>query len=325
MKRSLMFVVFFSCALAAIGGSAAFAQNFPTKPIRIVLPFPPGGPTDLYARIVAQGLKEKLGQQSIVDNRPGASGTIGTEMVAKAAPDGYTLLFMSTHHAINPYLYKNLPYNTEKDFTPIILVAINPSVLVAHPSLPANTIKELIALAKSKPGQLNYASNSIGGGAHLSTELLKSMAGINIMHIPYKGAAPAMNDLLAGHVPLMMTSVGPAVPHIKAGKLKALGVTSAKRLSNLPDVPTIGETVPGYEANSWFAMWGPGNMPKEIVSTLNKAIASLLHSPEVQKRFASLDAEPGGNSPEEFRAFQEAEMAKWSKVIKEIGLQLEAN
>jgi tripartite-type tricarboxylate transporter receptor subunit TctC len=317
-------VVFSALMLISIAGDA-FAQTFPTKPIRIVLPFPPGGPTDLYGRIIAEGLKERLGQQVIVDNRPGASGIIGSEMVAKALPDGYTLLLMATHHTINPSLYKKLPYDTEKDFTPITLVATNPNILVAHPSLPANTIKELIALAKAKPGQINYASTSIGGGNHLSAELLKSMAGIDLFHIPYKGQAPAMNDLLAGHVTLMFTSVGLMVPHIKAGKLKALAVTSAKRAANLPDVPTIAETLPGYEANSWFGMWGPAGMPKELVTRLNQEIARVLHSPEVKKRFMALDAEPGGNSPEEFAAYQKLEMAKWAKVVKDCGIQLESN
>lgn len=314
--------VFAVLMLVAVPGRI-FAQSFPTKPIRIILPFPPGGPTDLYARLVAQGLTESIGQQVLVDNRAGASGIMGTEMVAKAPPDGYTLLLMSTHHAINPSLYKELPYDAVKDFTPLTLVAINPNVLVAHPSLPVNTLKELIALAKTKPGVLNYASNSIGGGNHLSAELFKSMAGIDIVHIPYKGQAPAMNDLLAGHVTLMFTSVGLTVPNVKAGKLKALGVTSTKRVANLPDVPTIGETLPGYEANSWFAMWGPAKMPKEIVTRLNTAIVKVLRSPEVKKRFLSLDAEVGGNSPEEFAVYQKAEMAKWAKLVKDIGLHLD--
>ncbi len=323
-KRELFLSVlaFFVLISTGIAGTA-FAQSFPAKTIRIILPFPPGGPTDFYARLVAQKLTDYLGQQVLVDNRAGASGIIGTEMVAKAAPDGYTLLFMSTHHAINPSLYKKLPYDAVKDFTPLTLVAANPNVLVAHPSLPVNSIKELIALAKAKPGQLNYASNSIGGGNHLSAELFKAMAGIDIEHIPYKGQAPAMNDLLAGHAKLMFTSVGLTVPNVKAGKLKALGVTSPKRVANLPDVPAIGETVPGYEANSWFGMWGPARMPKEIVSRLNRELVKALQSPDVKKRFKEMDAEAGGDSPEEFAAFQKAEMAKWAKVIKDIGLQLD--
>jgi len=318
-----LFAWAFSVAiLVGIGGNA-FAQRFPTRPIRIIMPFPPGGPTDLYARTVARGLTENLRQQVLVDNRPGASGIIGTEIVAKALPDGYTLLFTATHHSINPSLYKKLPYDTEKDFIPLTLVATNPNVLAANIAFPANTIAELIALAKAKPGQLNYASTSIGGGNHLSAELLKAMAGINIVHIPYKGQTQALGDLLGGQVSLMFTSVGRTVPFVKSGKLKALAVTGAKRVANLPEVPTIGETVPGYEANSWFGMWGPAGMAKELVTQLNREIVKVLQSPEVKKIFTGLDAEIGGNSAEEFAAFQKSEIAKWAKLIKDIGLKLD--
>lgn len=318
-----LFAWAFSAAILIGVGTNVCAQRFPAKPIRIIMPFPPGGPTDLYARTVARGLAENLGQQVLVDNRTGASGIIGTEIVAKAPPDGYTLLFTATHHTINPSLYKSLPYDTEKDFTPLTLVATNPNVLAASISFPANTIAELIALAKAKPGQLNYASTSVGGGNHLSAELLKSMAGIDIMHIPYKGQPQAIADLLGGQVSLMFTSVGLTVPYVKSGKLKALAVTGAKRVANLPDVPTIAETVPGYVANSWFGMWGPAGMAKELVSRLNSEIVKVLQSPNVRKQFAGLDAEVGGNSPEEFAAFQKSEMAKWAKLVKDIGLKLD--
>lgn len=324
MKRVARLFAWAVCAAIFIGvGGNVSAQKFPTKPIRIIMPFPPGGPTDLYARTVARGLTENLGQQVLVDNRTGASGIIGTEIVAKSSPDGYTLLFTATHHTINPSLYKSLPYDTEKDFTPLTLVATNPNVLAASISFPANTIAELIALAKAKPGQLNYASTSVGGGNHLSAELLKAMAGIDIVHIPYKGQPQAISDLLGGQVSLMFTSVGLTVPYVKAGKLKALAVTGAKRVANLPDVPTIAETVPGYEANSWFGMWGPGGMAKELVTRLNGEIVKVLHSPSVRKQFAGLEAEVGGNSPEAFAAFQKSEMAKWAKLVKDIGLKLD--
>ncbi|MBI2316742.1 MAG: tripartite tricarboxylate transporter substrate binding protein [Betaproteobacteria bacterium] len=324
MKRGLHLAIgIFSALLLAGFAGHALAQKFPAKPIRIIMPFPPGGPTDSYARMVAHGLAQNLGQQVLVDNRTGASGIIGSEIVAKSPPDGYTLLFTATHHTINPSLYKSLPYDTERDFTPLTLVATNPNVLAASPSFPANTIAELIALARAKPGQLNYASTSIGGGNHLSAELMKSMAGIDIVHIPYKGQPQAMNDLLGGQVSLMFTSVGLTVPHMKSGKLKALAVTGAKRVANLPDVPTIGETIPGYEANSWFGMWGPARMAKELVAQLNGEIVRVLRSPEVTKRFAALDAEVGGSTPEQFAAFQKSELLKWAKLVKALGLKLD--
>jgi tripartite-type tricarboxylate transporter receptor subunit TctC len=321
----LLIRMFFALMLVSAVGNAP-AEDFPTKPIRIILPSLAGGPTDFYARAVAQGLTENLGQQVLVVNYPGASGIIGTDMVAKAPPDGYTLLLTSTHHSVNPSLYKKLPYDTVNDFTPLTLVAMNPNVLVAHPSLSAISVKELIVLAKARPGQLNYASTSgIGGGNHLSAELLKSMAGIDILHIPYKGQSAALNDLVAGHVTLMFTSVGLMVPYIKAGKLKALAVTGAKRLASLPDVPTVAETLPGYEVNSWWGMWSPARTPKNIVNRLNTEIARVLNSPDVKKRFLTLDAEAGGNAPEEFAAFQKSEMDRWARVVKSLGLQLEAN
>lgn len=324
MNRILRLVAWvFSALVLASSAGSVLAQRFPTKPIRIIMPFPPGGPTDLYARTVARGLTDSLGQQVLVDNRTGASGIIGTEIVAKAPPDGYTLLFTATHHTINPSLYKNLPYDTEKDFTPLALVATNPNVLAASISFPANTIAELITLAKTKPGALNYASTSIGGANHLSAELLKAMAGIDLVHIPYKGQPQALADLLGGQVSLMFTGVGLTVPYVKSGKLKALAVTSAKRVANLPDVPAIAETLPGYEANSWCGIWGPAGMTRELVALLNSEIQKVLRSSGVRKQFASLDAEAGSGSAEEFAAYQKSEMIKWAKLIKDIGLKLD--
>lgn len=324
MNRILRLVAWaFSVLVLSSSAGIVLAQRFPTKPIRIVMPFPPGGPTDLYARTVARGLTDNLGQQVLVDNRTGASGIIGSEIVAKAPPDGYTLLFTATHHTINPSLYKNLPYDTERDFTPLALVATNPNVLAAGISFPANTIAELIALAKAKPGALNYASTSIGGANHLSAELLKAMAGIDIVHIPYKGQPQALSDLLGGQVSLMFTGVGLTVPYVKSGKLKALAVTGAKRVANLPDVPAIAETLPGYEANSWCGMWGPAGMSKELVTLLNSEIVKVLRTAGVRKQFAGLDAEAGSSSAEEFAAYQKSEIIKWAKLIKDIGLKLD--
>ncbi len=316
-------VLTITAAIIISGTNLAFAQSFPTKPIRLIVPFPAGGTTDIFARIVSQKLSENLGQQVIVDNRAGASGIIGTEILVKAPPDGYTLMITATHHVANPSLYKKISYDTEKDIANVTLVATSPNALLAHPSFPPNTVKELIALAKAKPGQLNYASTGIGGNNHLSGEMFKAMAGIDMMHIPYKGAAPAMNDLLGGQVSLMFDAIGVALPHLKAGKLKCLGLTSAKRSPIVPEIPTIGETVPGYESASWFGMYAPAGIPKEILNRINTEVAKVLHSPDIQKRFAVYAAETGGNSPEEFAAFVKLEMAKWAKVVKDIGLTLD--
>lgn len=308
------------CAVVAAG---APVEGFPTRSIRMITPFTPGGPTDFFARTIAQKLTDSLGKQVVVDNRAGASGIIGTELVAKAPPDGHTLLFMATHHAINPSLYKKLPYDSVKDFTPITLACSSPSIWVAHPSFPPNTMGELIALAKSRPGKVSFATSAVGGGNHLAGELFKSMARIDILHIPYKGQAQPMNDLLAGQVPLMVTSGGFTLQHIKAGKLKALGVTSPRRLATMPEVPAIAETLPGYAANSWWGIWGPAELPKEILARLNTEIVKILHSTEVRKKFADMDAEASGNSPEEFASYQKSEMEKWAKLLKEIKLQVE--
>jgi len=324
MRRAFRLVLLTITAAAIVSGTnLTFGQSFPTKPIRIIVPFPAGGTTDIFARYIAPKLSENLGQQVIIDNRAGASGMIGTEMLVKAPPDGYTLMITATHHVANPSLYKKLPYDTAKDITNITLVATAPNALLAHPSFPPNTIKELIALAKRKPGELNFASTGIGGNNHLSGELLKSMAGIDMLHIPYKGAAPALNDLLGGQVSMMFDALGAALPHFKAGKLKILGVTTLKRSPVVPEIPAISETVPGYEASSWFGMYGPAGMSKEILHRINNEVAKVLNSPDVKKRFAAFPAETGGNSPEEFDAYVKAEIIKWGMVIKKIGLTLD--
>ena len=324
MKVRRSFVLALAVTVMLFAAGNVFAQSYPTKPIRIIVPFPAGGATDIFTRLISQKLTENLGQQVLVDNRAGASGIIGTEILVKSAPDGYTLMITATHHAINPSLYKKLPYDTAQDLVALTLVATSPNILLAHPSFPANTVQELIAMAKAKPGQLNFASTGIGGSNHLSGEMFKSMAGIDMVHIPYKGAAPAMNDLLGGQVSLMFDTPAAGLPHIRAGKLKALAVTSAKRTAIAPDIPTIAESgVPGYEALSWFAMYGPAKMPKEIVTRINTEVVKVLHLPEIQKRFADLGAEPVGNSPEEFAAYLKSEMAKWAKVVKDCGARLD--
>jgi tripartite-type tricarboxylate transporter receptor subunit TctC len=319
----LSVLAFLGLMIVSVAVGSVFAQGFPTKPIRIIVPYVPGGPTDVFARIVAQKLSENLGQQVIIDNRGGGNAIIGTEMVAKAPPDGYTLLFNSTGPIVTPGLYKSLPFDVEKDFEPITLAVTSPNILAAHPSFSANTVKELIAMAKAKPDQLNCAISTLGSTNHLALELFKSMAGIKMETISYKGAAPALNALLGGHVPLMFNTIGLMVGHIKAGKLKALAVTSPKRTDIFPEVPAISETLSGFEAASWFAVWGPAGMQKEIVTRLNNEIAKALHSPDVKKRCKDLYAEAIGNSHEEFVSIEKSERAKWAKVIKDFGIILD--
>ncbi len=299
------------------------AQGFPTKPIRVVVPYVPGGPTDVFARIVAQKLSENLGQQVIVDNRGGGNAVIGSEMVAKAPPDGYTLLFNAAGPICTPGLYKSLPFDVEKDFVPITLAVTSPLIVAAHPSFSPNTVNELIALAKAKPGQLNCTIGTIGSITHMALELFKSMAGVKIETIAYKGSAPALTALLGGHVPVMFSTLVNLVPHIKGGKLKPLAVTSVKRTEVFPDVPAMAEFLPGFEAYSWFAFWGPAKMPKEMVTRLNHEIVKALRSPELQKQFKEQYVEVIGNSPEEFASYEKSERARWGKVIKDFGIQLE--
>jgi tripartite-type tricarboxylate transporter receptor subunit TctC len=300
---------------------AASAQAYPDKPIRMVVPFPAGGTTDILARATAQKLSESLGQQVIVDNKPGAGGNIGAQEVARSTPDGYTLVMGTVGtHAINPSLYKKMPYDHVKDFVPVSLVASVPNLLVVHPSVPVNSVKELIAHAKANPGKLNFASSGNGTSIHLSGELFKTMTGVQMTHVPYKGSAPAVTDLLGGQVQLMFDNMPSALPHAKAGKLKPLAVTSAKRFPGTPEIPTIAESgVPGYEASSWFGVLAPAGTPKEIVNKLSTEIAKALKTPEMKKKLEEQGAEAVGSTPEEFAAHIKAETAKWAKVVKESG------
>jgi tripartite-type tricarboxylate transporter receptor subunit TctC len=309
---------FFLLSLAA---AAASAEAYPTKLIRMIVPFPAGGTTDILARSVGQKLSEALGQQVIIDNRPGAGGNIGSDMVAKAAPDGYTLLMGTVGtHAINSSLYAKMPFDHIKDFAPITLVAAVPNVLVVNPAVEAKSVQELIALAKAKPGQLSFASSGNGTSIHLSGELFKTMAGVDMLHVPYKGSAPALTDLIGGQVNLMFDNLPSSLAHIKAGKLRALAVTSSKRSAALPDVPTIAEAgLPGFEASSWFGVFAPAGTAKEIVTRLNMEIVKALNSPELKERLAAQGAEAVGNSPEQFAAHIKSETAKWAKVVKASG------
>ena len=314
-------------ALLAVMAVPALAQApaYPTKPIRLVVPFPAGGTTDILARAVAQKLTEAWGQPVIVDNRPGAGGNIGSELVAKAAPDGYTLEMGTVGtHAINASLYAKMPYDHVKDFVPVILIAGVPNVLVVYPSVPVNSVAELIAYAKANPGKLNFASSGSGTSIHLSGELFKVMSGVQMTHVPYKGSAPAVQDLLGGQVQLMFDNLPSALPHIKAGKLRALAVTSAQRAPVLPDVPTIAEAaLPGFEASSWFGVLAPAGTSPAIVVKLNAEIAKWLASPEAKEKLQSQGANAAGGPPENFAKHIAAETAKWAKVVKESGAKVD--
>ena len=305
--------------------AAAVAQGtaYPAKPVRIVVPSSPGGGTDILARVLAQKLSESQGQQFVVENRSGAGQVIGIEAVARSAPDGYTLLMAASAIVINEVLYAKPPYDTLRDFVPVTLGASLPNILVVHPALPVKSVRELIALAKARPGQLNYSSAGSGTSPHLSMELFRLMAGITLTHVPYKGTGPATVDLVAGQVQLSMPNVLTALPQIKGGKLRGLGVTSAKRATGLPDIPAIAETLPGYEAIQWYGLLAPAGTPREIVNKVQAETARILVLPEVKARLAADGADAVGNRPEEFAAYIRTEIAKWGKVAKAGGIKLE--
>lgn len=318
-----------SLAAVLAGGLAvatpAAAQNYPTRPITIIVPFPAGGTTDILARIVGQGLYKELGQPVVIDNRAGAGGTIGAALAARAPADGYTL-FMGTvgTHAINAALFKNMPYDHIKDFQPLSRVAMMPNLLVAHPSQPFKTVKELIAYAKANPGKLNFASAGNGTSIHLSGELFKSMTGIDMVHVPFRGSAPAVAALLGGQTAIMFDNMPSVIQHVRAGRLRPIAVTTAKRSPELPDVPTIAEAgVPGYEATSWFGMFTTAGTPAPVVSKVHGALMKVLADPEVKKQIAGQGAEPVAEKPEQFAQFIAAETAKWAKVVKASGASID--
>jgi len=324
MDHLLTIVALGAAALAGAASAADKGAGYPTKPVRLIVPLTAGGPTDILARVIAVPLGEAIGQQVIVDNRPGAGGNIGADIAAKSPPDGYTL-FMGTSGplAINSSLYPSLPFDPIRDFAPIILTASAPFVVIVHPSVAANNVKERIARAKAKPGQLNYGSVP-GSASHLSTELFKVMAGVNIVHIPYKGAAPATTDVIAGQVQLSFASTPGSMPVVKANKVKALAVTSAKRIAKLPDVPTIAESaLPGYEGSVWYGVVTPSKTPRDIVQRLNKEIARIVAQPTQRDRMTAADFEPTTSTPEQFAAFVKSETAKWGKVVKASGAKPE--
>ena len=311
--------------LTATAAAQTPAPAFPTKAIRFVVPFPAGGPLDISARAIGQKLTEAWGQPVVIDNRPGAGGNIGAEFVAKAVPDGYTILMgaVSTH-AINPWLYAKMPYDPVRDFVPVSLVTQVPNVLIVHPSVPVKTVKELVALAKARPGQLNYASGSTGSAGHLAGELFNVMAGVKTVHIPYKGAPAAMIDLMAGQVSFMFDNLASALPNIRAGRVRALAVTTLARSPLLPALPTMSEAgLKGFDVSTWFGIFAPGDTPRAIADRLNAGIVAALKAPDVRERLAAMGAEPKPDTPEQFAAFVKAELAKYEKVVKASGARVD--
>jgi tripartite-type tricarboxylate transporter receptor subunit TctC len=310
--------------LLALALPAAAQTRYPVKPVRFIVPSAAGGGTDIIARAIAQKLSEALGQQFVVENKPGAGQMIGLEAAAKAPADGHTIVMSASTLAINPVMYKKVPYDPVRGFAPITQAASLPNVLVVHPSLPVKSVAELIALAKREPGKLAYASAGIGTSPQMSVELLKSLAGIDMLHVPYKGTTPGVVDLLAGQVSVMAPNVLTVLPHVKAGKLRPLAVTSARRSEVLPDVPTIAEAgVPGYESVQWYGVLAPAGTPRDIIQRLHAEIVRALRAGDVRERLAADGAEPVGNSPEEFAAFIRAEIVKWAAVAKAAGIQPE--
>ena len=316
-------------AIAALALSSALApqpgiaqQDYPTRPLRLIVPTAPGGGTDFTARTIAQKLGEAIGQTVIVDNRPGAAGNIGVDIAAKASPDGYTLVMPITSFPINPHLYDKLPFDTVTDFTPIVLAASAPLLLVLNPAVPAKSVSELIAVAKSKPGQLNYANSGNGTTAHLAGELFKKMAGVNLVSVPYKGGGPAVIDLIAVQVQVYFSTIPAALAQVQAGRLRGIAVTATRRVPLIPEVPTVAESgLPGFEVIGWFGLFAPAATPKPIIARLNTEINAVLKLAETQKRFSGDGLVPGGGTPEELGNFLRAEVAKWGALIRDAGLK----
>ncbi len=303
-------------------GLPAFAQPYPNHPVRLIVPYAPGGGSDTTSRIMAKPLAELFGQQIVIDNRPGAGTIIGAELAAKSPPDGYTLFSGITGTmAINPSIYAKLPYDPVRDFAPIAMIATGPNVLVVHPSVPAKNVNELIALAKKNPGQLTYASSGTGGAPHLAGELFKYMAGIDMVHVPYKGAAPATLDVLSGNVQVMFGGLAPVVPQVKAGKLRALAVAGAKRSQALPDVPSLAETLKGYDGSTWFAIFAPAGTPNDIINKVSADLATVMSRKDVSDQLLVQGYEPWIMGPKELGPFVSQEIAKWAKVIKAAGIK----
>lgn len=324
INRRTMLALGLSAVPLLAAGAPATAQQFPDRTVTLVVPFAAGGSTDLVARIVAQKMSDDLGQQVIVENVAGAGGNIGADRVARAEPDGYTILMGTVAtHALNPLMLKTKPYDPEKDFSPVSLLVVVPNVLVVNPELPAKTVEELVALLKAEPDKYSYASSGNGTPLHLSGELFKSMAGVSMQHIPYKGAGPALNDVIGNQVPIMFDNLPSSSSHIKAGTLRALGVTTAERAASFPDLPAIGEAVPGYETYTWNALFAPPGTPAEIVTRLNAAASKAMQDAEVAAKMQEFSAKIVGSTPEELGAHVKAELAKWEPVVKGANITLD--
>jgi tripartite-type tricarboxylate transporter receptor subunit TctC len=314
---------FVTMALATLITDSVRGEAYPTRPIHIVVPSSPGaGVTDIMARLVGQHLSVRIGQQIVIDNRPGASGIIGSEVVSRAAPDGYTLLMANVSLVVNPFLYPKMPYDALKDFIPVTMINSAPMLLVVHPSVPAKSVSELIAYAKSYPAQLNYGSGGLGSTPYLAAELFKSLAGIDVVHVPYKGGAPALSDLVGGQVSFMIENMPGTMPYVRAGNLRALAITSPQRSELAPELPTMAEAgVPGYEMSGWNGLFAVKGTSPEIVAKLHSEVAKILRTAEVRQELAALGAEPVGDAPEEFAAFLKADMARWGKIIQDKGIR----
>ena len=322
LSRTLSFVLV--SLLAATAAAPLKGQGYPAKPVRVVVPFPPGGPVDVVARIVAPRLGEAVGQQVVVENRSGASGTIGTGSVAKSAPDGYTLIVgTTTTLTVAPRLYQNLPYDPARDLQPLSRLAVVPSVLVVHPSIPATSVRELVAFAKAHPGKLTYGSAGPGTAQHLAVELFKQMSRTDILHVPYKGGAPAMADLLGGQIALTIEPLNTALPQLQSGRLRGLAVSTPGRSPALPNLPTISESLPGYEATLWIGLLGPGGMPSDVTKLLHAATVKSLSAPEVRERLAQQGATPIGDSIAEFAETIRKDTVRWADLVKKLDLRLE--
>ena len=319
-KKRAVCVLF---AVFSVHANFVFSADYPTRPIRLVVGFPPGGAADILGRIAAQQLTERIGQQVVVDNRGGAGGLVATEIAARAMPDGYTLLFTSIPHVINPHLYKKVHYDAVRDFTPIVQFVTVPLMMAANPSLPAKTVKELIAHAKARPGQINYASGGSGASSHLAMELFKSMAGVDLNHIPYKGTGPLITDLIAGQVALTIASAVPLAPQVKAGKLRGMAVTGPKRSPSFPDLPAIAETVPGYEVVNWFGIIAPAATPAAIVARVNAELNKALGAQPIKDSLRAQGADAAGGSAEAFARIIRADFSKWAKVVRESGAKVD--
>jgi tripartite-type tricarboxylate transporter receptor subunit TctC len=326
VSRSILAFAFglIACLSASTIAGRASVESYPSRPIKLIVPFPAGGPTDVQARIVAQEMSKTLGQQIVIDNRGGAGGSIAAQAAATSAPDGYTVFFATGGtHGINPSLYKNVPYDAVKDFDPVVFISTSPNVFVANPKFPANTMAELVDYAKKNPDKVDYATAGIGTTTHMSAELLQSVTGVKLVHVPYRGGGPAMNDLIGGQIELMVDGLPSAMPHIKAGSIKALGVTTSARAASAPEIPTVAETVPGFEALAWFGLVVPKGTPKEAIDKLNAEANLALRSDLVKTRYAELGADPVGGSPQDLERQIVSELKKWAEVVKATGARVD--